>query len=176
MARSRGIYHPTDISQDFMRTDAFEVVFGGDSAFDPLRLMCRSLTLMFPATNIVSVPWVSGSLSLAGRLTNSPYSFTATFFIPVDSSESSFLALYKWRNLVVDHDTGRIALKSEYYRQAEIAVSDVTTETVKYRFVAEGVWPSAISDVNLAVDQDGPWELSATFVADKIYMTYPTSY
>ena len=171
--RSRGIYHPTDISQDFIRLDSFEVIFGGDSAFDPLRLMCRSLTFIFPQTNVVAVPWITGGLSLAGRFTNSPYSFNATFFIPTNDDDS-LIAIYKWRNLVTNHRTGRIALKHEYYRQAEITISDVTTENVKYRFAAEGVWPSAISDVSLAVDQDGPMELSATFAADKIYMTYPS--
>jgi hypothetical protein len=171
--RDRSIYFPTDIRNDFVRKNAFEIIIAGQ---DPLYILCRSLTFSLPTTNQVTVPWISGVMQLAGR--TNQLTFNATFLVGVDNSYDTLTSLYNWRNLVFDHNTGRIALAHEYKKDATINIYDITADadntgsSLQYTFKAEGIWPTNIQDLTFTVDDDGVLEVAAQFAADRIYMTY----
>ena len=170
--RDRNIYHPVDIRSDFVRKNAFELIVVGQ---EPLHILCRTLTIPMPTTNNVPVPWISGIMQLAGRVSQQ-YTITASFLVGVDNSYDTILDLYRWRNLVFDHNTGRIALAHEYKKEATINVYDITADmddsgnSLQYEIKASGVWPTNIENITLSVEDDGVLEISSMFAADKIWI------
>ncbi len=170
--RNRNIYHPVNIRSDFVRKNAFELIINGH---DPLRILCKSITVVLPKTNAVQVPWIGGVMQLAGRV-NQQYSFTATFLVGLDHQYDSWRNLYDWRNKVFNHDTGRIALAHEYKKEATINIYDVTADedstgnSLQYMVKADGVWPTDVQDLTFSVEDDTVLEVSANFAADKIWI------
>jgi len=170
--RNRNIYHPIDIRSDFVRKNAFELIVAGQ---EPLHILCRTLTITLPATNNVAVPWISGIMQLAGRV-NQQYTFTATFLDGVDNPYDTLQDLYRWRNLVFNHNTGRISLAHEYKKEATINVYDITADmddtgsSLQYEFKLSGVWPTNIESITLSVEDDTVLEISAMFAADKLWI------
>jgi len=169
--RDRNIYHPVNIRSDFVRKNAFEVIFGG--SYDPLRILCKTVTVTLPKTNAVQVPWISGIMQLAGRI-SSPYTFQATFLVGRDNKYDTLKELYRWRNDVFNHTTGRIALAHEYKKEATIYVYDVTADadennsSIQYTVYGDGVWPIEIPDLTFDVSDDTVLEVQASFAADKL--------
>ena len=161
-------YHPIPIGADLLRYNNFEFIAGGSRS--PIQLMCKIFNLTLPKTNPVPVPWASGTMSLAGRTTGA-YSFTITCLVGLDSQYNAWEELYKWRTQVFDHDTGRISLANEYKKTATMLIYDITAETVRATTDMEGVWPSDVSELAFSVETDTPVEVTATFFADKIYMS-----
>lgn len=170
--RNRNVYHPIDIRSDFVRKNAFELIIAGQ---DPLHILCRTLTPIFPTSNNVPVPWVSGVMQLAGRV-NQQYTITATFLVGIDNSYDTLRDLYRWRNLAFNHNTGRIGLAHEYKKEATINVYDITADidetgaSLQYVYKADGVWPTNIENITFSVEDDTPLEISAVFAADKIWI------
>jgi|ADurb_Total_1113_FD_contig_81_450518_length_2322_multi_3_in_0_out_0_2 hypothetical protein len=157
-------YHPIPIGADLLRPNNFEFVVSGHK---PIQLMCKSAQFITPVTNAVPVPWASGIMSLAGRIT-SAYTFTITCIVGLESQYNAWEDLYNWRQKVFDHESGRIALASEYKLEASLLVYDITAENKKVELQMKGVWPSQVENVTFAVDQDGPVEVTATFYADLV--------
>lgn len=170
--RNRNVYHPINILGDFVRKNAFELII---ESYDPLRILCKSMTIVLPKTNAVQVPWIGGIMQLAGRV-STQYSFTATFLVGLDSQYDCWQSLYNWRTKVFDHDTGRIALANEYKKEATINIYDVTADSdnsgsaLQYMVKAKGVWPTDVQDLTFAVEDDAVLEVTATFAADKIWI------
>jgi len=167
----RGLYHPLPIGADFVRKNAFELIIDEPTG-NPLSILCKNITMPLPKTNTVDVPWISGVMRLAGRM-NQPFSLTAQFLVGRKgvnniSNLDSLEKLYEWRNLVFDHNSGRISLAHTYKKQATVLVYDITSEALVYRYEISGMWPSDIQDVNYNVIEDTVLEISGTFAADKI--------
>lgn len=166
---NRTMYHPVPIGEDFVRKNAFELIIGGSSSYSQLRIMCKSVNVTLPASNAVAVPWVSGIMQVAGRISTA-YTFTATFITGVDSTYDAYQSLYNWRQLVFNHESGRIGLASEYKQESTLNVYDVTGDDagLQYVFKYYGVWPTNMDTVTFSVDDDTPLEVSVSFAADKL--------
>lgn len=173
---ARQLFMPCPYKGDLIRGNTFEVILGqpigiSTSAMEGLYMLCNKFTLSLPKSHAIPVPWMSGIMQLAGRQ-ESPFSFSVSFLAgnPNGASWDTLTALQEWRNLCFDHQTGRIGLAKEYKVQACIRIMDTTYETALYEYFAEGVWPQAISDLNLHVDNNDIMNLECTFSADKIYL------
>ena len=68
--------------------------------------MCKNINIILPKTNAVAVPWISGIMQLAGRV-SSQYTFNASFLVGTDNSYDTWRHLYNWRQEVFNHDTGK---------------------------------------------------------------------
>jgi len=165
---NRERYHPIPIGADLLRYNNFEFIVGGSRG--PIQLMCKSFTLTLPKTNPVPVPWASGTMSLAGR-TAGAYSFNIICLVGIDSQYNAWEDLYRWRERIFDHESGRISLASEYKESATLRIYDIAAESLKAEAQMSGVWPSEVTDLTFTVEGDGPVEVSAVFYADKIKMT-----
>lgn len=161
---SRERYHPVPIGTDLLRGNNFEFVAGSN---DQIKLMCKSVTVTTPKTNPVAVPWSSGTMSLAGRLSGA-FTFTLICLVGLESQFNAWENLYEWRKRVFDHDSGRIAVASEYKEDASILIYDITNDNIKATVKMNGVWPSEVSDLTFSVESDAVVEVSATMQADKI--------
>lgn len=172
----RNLFHPHPYKSDIVRPNMFEVILGQPEGVSPasmegLYMLCNKFTLSLPKSTAIPVPWMSGTMQLAGRQAQ-PFSFSVSFLAgnPNGASWDTLTALQEWRNIAFDHQSGRIGLAKEYKVQSCIRIMDTTYETALYEYFAEGVWPVEIGDINLQVDADGILELSCTFAADKIYL------
>jgi len=161
---NRERYHPIPIGSDLLRYNNFDFIVNGQ---DPIKLMCKSAQFITPKTTSVAVPWASGTMSLAGR-TTSAYSFTITCLVGLESQYNAWQTLYEWRKRVFDHDSGRIALASEYKEEGNILIYDITADTQKVNLKISGMWPTEVSDLTFTVDSDAIVEVTAIFFADKI--------
>lgn len=177
---NRTFYHPLSTISDLVRKNMFELIIG--SGHDPLRILCKTITLQHPKSNAVQVPWMGGVMQLAGRI-SSGFTFNASFLVGTDNSTDTLKELYQWREQAFDHITGRISLANVYKESAEVIIYDVTggepgkgdTTGAKYIYKIEGLWPTEITDISFGVDQDDVLEIQAAFAADKIYMEFPNS-
>lgn len=166
---NRNMYHPVAIGADFVRKNVFELIVP-DTSMNAINLLCRTITITLPNTNAVQVPWIGGIMQVAGKLSQA-FSFNASFLVGLDDQYDAFKALYTWRQLVFNHDTGQIQLASSYKRTGTILVYDVTGDTLKYQIDCEGMWPTNVPDISLEVSDDGVLEVSSQFAADKIQVT-----
>lgn len=168
MMRDRNLYHPIPIGGDLVRKNVFEFII---RAKDTLRIMCKTLTIVLPKTNAVAVPWIGGVMQLAGRASQQ-YTFNATFLVGIENQFDTWKHLYNWREEVFNHQSGRIALASEYKHYGDIFIYDVTGDDagIRYGIKMLGVWPTDVQDITLAVEDDTPLEVSATFACDKIHI------
>jgi len=175
----RTLYHPLPIGADFIRKNVFELIIGG-LAGDPLSIFCNKTNIVLPKTATVDVPWISGIMRVAGRI-SSGYELNVSFIVGQKGAKNSvsqdaLQRLYSWRNDVFDHDTGKINLASNYKKEANLLIYDVTSEQLVYDFKIEGLWPHSIQDMQFAVEDAGVLELQAVFAADKIQMENVSSY
>jgi hypothetical protein len=177
------LYYPVPTNTDMMRLNAFELVIGNGSDYDNLRVMCDSLTVQQPQTQVVAVNWMGGVYQLAGRAQQ--YTFNATFYVGVNSENTydTLHEMYNWRNRVFNHETGKIALAQNYKEDATIYVYDVTAggwndnyETgpianARYVYQVEGMWPTQIQDLTLDVSSTDVMKLQVQFAADKLFIS-----
>jgi hypothetical protein len=174
---NRTFYHPVNIGADFIRKNVFDLIItsgSGTTSFDSIQALCKNIVITLPNTNSVQVPWIGGIMQVAGRLSQA-FTFTATFLVGQNTESNSsnyntLKALYDWRNMVFDHDTGAIRLANNYKRTGNIHVWDVTGENLQYDIQCEGMWPTNIPDITLEVSDDSVLEVSTQFAADKIFI------
>ena len=173
---ARQLFSPFPYRGDLVRGNTFEVIFGQPSgvttsAMEGLYMLCNKFTLTLPKSHSINIPWMSGIMQLAGRQADA-FNFSVSFLAgnPDGASWDTLTALQEWRNMCLDHQTGRIGLAREYKVQACIRIMNTTYETALYEYFAEGVWPISIGDISLQVDQNDVMNLECNFAADKIYL------
>lgn len=163
-------FHPLSyVKGDLARPNLFTVTFEDEA----LRLLCNKITLQMPKSTAIPVPWMTGVMQLAGRMTN-PFSFSVSFYAGTEGNYNTLKFLYEWRNKCINHTTGVLGLPAEYKKEVGIILHNTNYSgdggSSLYNFECKGVWPIEIQDINLDVSSDSLLELQTTFAADIIHM------
>lgn len=154
-----------------------------------LSLYCNKFSLNLPKSYVIQVPWISGVTKLAGRNSDG-FTINAEFYAGLGSqsieniksghigelgaglavTDDILRIMYAWRNLCFDARTGQIGLAPSYKKPATLFMYDPSGVQVIYEFTVQGLWPSAIGEIQLDVENNDIVKLGVTFEADFVYL------
>ena len=123
----------------------------------------------------VSVPWPRfESIPIYGQGTNSYYhsvrdidAITVTFYEDVDLTITKMLLT--WRDLI--QKDGYYGLPVDYKKDLGFYLLAPNSSTAMIQITAQGAWPSAVDNMELAYDSSDRLIISVTFTIDSLIIT-----